>query len=126
MAKTFNDALQGNFAGPVERSPEELLKELASSLRQKMKYQIGLDVVSGAGDGRVVHTVRATIDRLDYILDLLSVSHEVLQLYPARLSGMLVAATTEVQTEDELFDVLVRCFNSKKAETTLGTLLKQA
>jgi hypothetical protein len=76
-------------------------------------------------NGRAIHTVRAVVERIDYILDLLTVSHEVLQLYPAKVSGLLCTAT-DVHSEGELFDKLVESFNSKKAGETLGTLLKQA
>lgn len=125
MTRSFNDALNGDFTGPAEQAPAELLKELALSLRRKVKYKINFVVESTAGGGRVIHTLRAEVNQIDYILDLLSVSHEVLKLYPARITGLL-SPTLEVQSESELFEKLVEVFNSTKAEETLGTLLKQA
>jgi hypothetical protein len=126
MAKSFKDVLNVPFK-PIEiRTPRQVLDELASSLRQKVSYTVSFDVFTSSSAERVVHSLRVSVQRIDYELELISVSHRVLDLYPARVSGLLMQAVREVSTEDELFDVLAAAFNTPKATDILGTLLAQS
>ena len=131
MSRSFNDVLTGNFSGPAEEPPVEMLNKLVSSLGRKMSYKIDFQVSSAAAvGGRISHTVRASIRSIDYELDLLTVSHQILQLYPVKLTGMLGGGEgfgmVEIHNEQELFEKLAESFNSKKAQDVLGTLVKQA
>jgi hypothetical protein len=126
MAKSFNDVLSGPFKALEVRPPRQVLEELASSLRQKADYALSFEVVTSTSDERAMHSLRVSVRRLDYELEVISVSHKVLELYPVRVSGLLLPAVRQVNSEDELFDVLADAFNSDRAKEIMGTLLVQA
>lgn len=125
MGKSFNEVLTGEFAVPNEKQPSELLHELASSLEKKMQYKLVVRVHSTTELDQALHSLRVTVPSLDYVLELLTVSHPVLQSYPARISGLLRRLGV-ARNEDELFAQLVTIFNGAKAKEILGALLAQS
>jgi hypothetical protein len=126
MAKSIRDIVP-DFAVPTVRPPADVLGELASQLGARVGYKLGFHVVSGTIGNTVSHRFQVTLQALDYVGELFTVTHDVACLYPVRVSGMLVTAGgDDIGSEEELIEFLNSVLNSGKAKQMLGTLLVQA
>lgn len=126
MAKRFDDLLADDFVAPEQQAPRSVLDELASVFNRKVVYKLQFRVSTTSSAGRAIHGLIVELSKIDYALELLKVSHDVLQLYPVKLSGTLVSPTQEAASEDELVAKLSEVMKSEKATSTIGTLLAQA
>lgn len=126
MAKRFDDLLADGFVAPEQQAPRSVLDELASVFNRKVVYKLQFGVTTTSSAGRAVHSFKVELNTIEYVLELIKVSHDVLQLYPVRISGTLVASTQEAASEEELVGKLSEVMKSEKARSILGTLLAQS
>jgi hypothetical protein len=130
MQTAFDNILGQGVITPAERPPVDVLSELAKSLDKQVAYAMIFSVESSSVADRVQHSLRLYVQKLDYTLELVSLSHKVVQLYPVRISGYLVQSSTDIETdvanEPQLVQALVKMFQSDLAKEVIGTLLVQA
>lgn len=130
MTRSFRDVLDagGPTTTQIAQPPHKVLDDLAASLQQglvpwKMTYSVQ---TVATGDDRVVHVLNVSVKRLEYTLQLLTVSHAVLKLYPVTLSGFLIERSVTVADEGELFDALAAVVTSGRFKEISATLAAQA
>ena len=126
MSTMFDNILGHMVVKPTDRTPFSVLSELAASLYKQVGYKMEFDVATSANGDRVAHTLRVAVKQIDYVLELVTLSHKVLQLYPVRMYGYVASAQSELANEQDLVNALVTVFQSDATKEIIGTLLVQA
>jgi len=112
---------------PTERTPTVILSEQAPFLAKMTNELIRADVSRRITDNIVSVNLQIEAPALgSYRVYVLNVKHDFISPFPSRIRSSISGISENVESEDELLDVVKRILESEEMQEMLSSLLRES